>query len=136
MEFQKSAFWLGEKNARWINRLLGGVWLVYSSVSFTKLGRGMWPEISRASSAHTPMFFLGLLLGLVYFIGIIASLGIFNGARAARHYLLFLAGLDAFCGVIALLLKPNQLACAFYTIAGFITLWLLWPQSKAKLAAK
>jgi hypothetical protein len=139
MEFRKSgrwAGWLGPDKTMQTNRILGVVWLVYSVGRFIKLTNSLSSFVPSPDFKPSPMFFLCLLLGLVYLLGIIASLGIFAGATSARRYLLFLAGLDAFCGVIALSLKPSQPLCVFYTIAGFITLWLLWPPSKAKLATR
>jgi hypothetical protein len=138
-EFHKSdawPSWLGQDKTMQINRILGVIWLVYSVASFTKSTHGLSSYARSPGFQPTPLFFLGLLLGLVYLFGIIASLGIFAGAAYARRYLLFLAGLAAFCGVIALVLKPSQPLCAFYTIAGFITLWLLWPPSNAKPATR
>ena len=127
-EFKKSAGWLGwlsPDRTALINCLLGVVWFIYSVVSFSRLTGGLSANLGRPNFSPTPMFFLALVLELIYFLGIIASLGIFTGVRQARRYLLFLAGLAAFCGVIALALKPSQPVCAFYTAVGFITLWLL-----------
>ncbi len=137
LEFKKAGGFagkLGETKAVRINRVLGLLWMVYCVGSFYTLTGGMSAAFYLPDFRFTPVFFLAVLMDLIYLRGLVASVLLFGGVVRERRFILLLAILDAVGGVAVMLLKPFQpLSCAF-TILGFVSIWLLWPPQKPKLA--
>jgi hypothetical protein len=127
---------LGANKIIRINRVLGLLWLVYCVGSFYKLTNGMWSATHQPDFRLAPLFSLAVLMDLVYFRGLIASARLIAGVTRERRFILLLAVLDAIGGVVVLVGQPFQPLVVFYTLAGFISIWLFWPPRKAKLAVE
>jgi hypothetical protein len=139
MEFKKAGGhvdWLGEDKSTRINRILGLLWMVYCVGSFYNLTSGISSAFNLPDFRFTSFFFLAVLMDLIYLRGMVASVLLFGGAMCERRVILFIAVLDAVGGVAVMMFKPFQpLSCSF-TILGFVTIWLLWPLQKTKLATR
>ena len=136
-EFKKAggfAGWLGENKTTRTNRVLGLLWLVYCVGSFYKLTKGLSSAIWLPDFKLTPFFLFALLMDFIYLRGLIASILLFGGVMRERRFLRLLACLDAIGGITILIEKPFQpLVCGF-TILGLVSIWLLRPPQKPKLA--
>ena len=127
---------LGPNKATRINRVLGLLWLVYCVGSFYKVTNGLWSAVWLPEFRLTPLFWLAVLMDLIYFRGLIASVWLVTGVMRERRFILFLALLDAIGGVVFLVSHPIQPLVCFYTLVGFITIWLMWPPRKTRLAVE
>lgn len=139
-EFRKlgGSFWgiLGLNKTARINRMLGMLWLIYCLGSCYELTNGMWSAFHLQDFRLTPAFWLAVLMELIYLRGLIASVRLIAGIVRERRFILFLAILDAIGGVVVLIRQPFQPWVGIYTLAGFISIWLLWPPRKSKLAVE
>jgi hypothetical protein len=125
---------LGTNKTVRINRALGLLWLVYCVGSCYKVTHGLWSAIHLPDFRLTPLFWLAVLFNLIYFRGLVASVRLNAGVMRERRFILFLAILDAIGGVVFLVGHSFQPLVGFYTLAGFISIWLLWPPRKTRLA--
>jgi hypothetical protein len=123
---------LGTNKTVRINRVLGLLWLIYCAGSFYKVTNGLWSAFHLPDFRLTPLFWIAVLLDLIYFRGLIASVRLLAGVMQERHLILFLAILDAIGGVVFLISHPFQALVGFYTLAGFISIWLIWLTRTAK----
>lgn len=118
------------------NRVLGLLWLIYCLGSFYHLTSGLMSSFYLPGFQATPLFIFAWLMEVVYLRGVVASVLLFGGAMHDRRFILLLAILDAIGGVVVMIRQPFQpLSCAF-TLLGFISIWLLWPPSRAKAATE
>ena len=127
---------LGPNKTIRINRVLGLLWLVYCVGSFHKVTNGLWSAAQLPDFRLTPLFWLAVLMDLIYFRGLIASIRLVAGVMRERRFILFLAILDALGGVAFLISHPFQPLVCFYALAGFISIWLMWPPRKTRLAVE
>jgi hypothetical protein len=125
---------LGTNKTIRINRALGLLWLIYCVGSFYKVTNSLWSAMHLPDFRLTPLFWIAVLLDLIYFRVLIASVRLIAGVIRERRFILFLAILDAIGGVVFLVSHPFRPLVCFYTLAGFISIWLLWPPRKTKLA--
>ncbi len=139
-EFKKlgGSFWgiLGLNKPVRIYRMLGLLWLIYCVGSCYKLTNGMWSAFHLPDFRLTPAFWLAVLMELIYFRGLIASVRLLTGVMRERRFILLLAVLDALGGVVVLVRQPFQPLVGFYTLVGFVSIWLLWPTNKTNLAVE
>jgi hypothetical protein len=117
-----------------INRALGLLWLIYCVGSFYTVTKGLWSAIHLPDFRLTPLFWIAVVLDLIYFRGLIACVRLIAGVMRERRFILFLAILDAIGGVAFLVGHRFQPLVGFYTLAGFISIWLLWPSRKTRQA--
>jgi hypothetical protein len=127
---------LGSNKTVRINRSLGLLWLVYCVGSIYRLTSGLWSAFHLSNFRLTSLFWLAVLMDLIYFRGLIASVRLLAGIVRERRFILFLAILDAIGGVAFLIHQPFQPLAGFYTLAGFISIRLLWPPRKTRLAVE
>ena len=125
---------LGANKTVRINRMLGLLWLIYCVGSFYKVTSSMWSAFHLPDFQFTPLFWLAVLMDLIYFRGLIASIRLAAGVIRERRFILLLAILDAIGGVAFLSYHPFQPLVGFYTLAGFISILVLWPPQKTKFA--
>ncbi len=114
------------------NRALGLLWLIYCLGSFYRTTIGLMASLPIVRL--TPLLVFAWLMDFVYLRGMVASVLLFGGAVRERRFILFLAILDALGGAAFLLCNSFQPLSFAYTLLGLISIWLLWPWSKAKIA--
>jgi hypothetical protein len=127
---------LGPDKTVRINRALGLLWLIYCVGSLYKVTNGLWSAIHLPDFRLTPLFWLAVVLDLIYYRGLIASVRLIAGVMRERRFILFLAILDAMGGVVVLIRHPFQPLAGFYTLVGFISIWLFWPPQKTRLTVE
>ncbi|HEY4416072.1 MAG TPA: hypothetical protein VGO57_10295 [Verrucomicrobiae bacterium] len=116
------------------NRVLGLGWLVFCLGGFYKTTNGLLS--TQPHPQITSLFILAWLMDFVYLRGVIASVLWFGGIRRERHFIFFLALLDAIGGIAFLFCRAFQPLSVAFTIFGFVTLWRLWPRRMPTIATQ
>lgn len=132
------AEWLGQDKDTRINRILGLLWLIYSAGGFILIAMTLLEFFRAPNPGMTPGLLLALLLAGIYLLGIIASIRLFAGVMRERRFIKMLALLDAIGGIVAMARRPLSISplVLTFTIMGLVTIWLLRPPQKPKLAAE
>jgi hypothetical protein len=144
---------LGDNQTTRIHHLLGMIWLgLFSWASLKILGGilglffilsqqifGLFITLSQhnESVGLTPGFFAIFLLGYIYLQGIRGSISLYRGEDQGRRIIRLMATLSgiAFIAQIAVF-KSVSVAGDIFTVFSLVTIWLLRPPQKSKLATR
>jgi hypothetical protein len=140
-EFKKAAGfskWLSGNETAPVLRILGLLWLIISGNGSFNIIRLVAdeirePDLPTMSNVGVSLF-LWLLLGFVYLFGVWAGILLFKGNLRERRFLRFLAGIFAIGGIAAMVAGHPSFLTFPFTVFGFVSIWLLRPPQKTKLA--
>jgi hypothetical protein len=125
---------LGNDKFTRTNRILGTLWLVFSSLSVARICR------MRAALFHPPWqdpkhiaaFFIVIsLLLAMYLVGIFGSILLLRGAKWGRYIIKAFAVFSLLCGIV-LFFKSFSVRESLFTAFFLISVWLLFSPSYAK----
>jgi hypothetical protein len=139
-EFKKASGlldWLGENKSARTNRIFSAIWVAYCSFGF--FSEAAWllaPQYGPDFNLDGGLIIVRLVIAYIYLCGIIGSILLFCGIMRYRPIIQMIALLGLVWCITSTHFLAFPIPVGIFAVFNLVSIWLLRPPQKPKLAAK